>query len=105
MGLDVVLQDEDGNEIDSVSDPTNVLHKVLPTIEDRSFELIRFIDWGADTTFNHLQLAVFLSDWDKLMISKNLTASERTLLQAIRDLASKALLGVEYHVYLKFVGD
>lgn len=105
MALDVYLQDERGNEIESVSDTTNVLHKILPDVGDTSYTLLRFIDIAADTTFNHLQIPTFLSEWDRLMETPWLLPADKQFLRAVRDMAARALPGEMYHTYLKFEGD
>ena len=45
MGLDIVLEDENGGQLASTADPQNHLHRLLPDIADTSFALIRYIDW------------------------------------------------------------
>ena len=43
MGFDIELQDESGRRIKSTGDPTNILHRVLPNLNDHAFPLVRFI--------------------------------------------------------------
>jgi hypothetical protein len=54
MGIEAVLETEDGEQLDSVGDPTNVLHRVLPKAGDPSFQCLSCIDWYGDTVFNYL---------------------------------------------------
>jgi len=102
MGLEVFLQCEDGNRLDAVGDPHNVLHRLLPSIDDTSYQCLRFIDWYGDTVFNQLQMNNFLAEWQRLYSAAQ-TDEETRLLRDIESLARKCEEGV--HLYLKFYGD
>ena len=58
MGIDVRLEDEDGNEEKSVLDPGFDLEKLLPSIEDETSYCLRFIDPYGDTVFNNLEKSI-----------------------------------------------
>jgi hypothetical protein len=99
MGIDVSLQNEDGDVIECVPDEKNLLNTLLPR-EDRS--LLAGIDPYGDTTFNRLQIDQFLQEWKELE-KKELKTEQAEHLNKIGQLAIKCKSGV--HLYLKFVGD
>jgi hypothetical protein len=86
MGLDIALVDEVGQTIDSVGDPKNFLHKLLPAADEDSPTLLSKIDWYGDTVFNYLQIKQFLREWGQLE-SAAASSEERDLLVAVRSLA------------------
>ena len=102
MGLDISLQDEDGEILESVGDPNNILHELLPSFTDYSYQCLRFIDWYGNTIFNRFQIDVFLAEWKRLY-SKAHTENEREILFRIEELAK--MCQSEPHFYLKFEGD
>ena len=101
MGLTIELQTELGRMIQRVTDPTNILHKLLPSANDESSRCLRFIDWYGDTTFNELQMDEFLREWTALYSDAN--TDETTLLRQVESLAQICRDG--HHRYLKFIGD
>jgi hypothetical protein len=101
MGFCVILESEDGEPLEQVEDPKNILHQLLPS-EDPSYQYLRYIDWYGDTVFNRLQIRPFLSEWDSLTESAR-TSDENALLARIRELALRCLQ--EPHLYLRFCGD
>ena len=102
MGLGIYLLTEDGKVVKHIGDPTNILHRLLPDYDDRSYHQLRFIDWYGDTTFNRLQMEEFLAEWRKLY-ERVRSVEERELLLAVEALALECQSRV--HLYLKFVGD
>ena len=56
MGLEVVIENGEGEQLASVEDPTNILHRVLPAEIDRTFCCLSYVDWYGDTIFNALQV-------------------------------------------------
>ncbi|HVI93991.1 MAG TPA: hypothetical protein VM753_08290 [Anaeromyxobacter sp.] len=102
MGLTVVLESETGEPIEQVEDPTNVLHRLLPSPKDGRYVWLGTIDWYGDTVFNHLQAPRFLEEWRRIMASAS-APGDAGLLQAIAALAEKVANGL--HLYLKFYGD
>ncbi len=102
MGLDIVLEDENGGQLASTADPQNHLHRLLPDIADTSFALIRYIDWYGDTVFNRLQMEDFLEEWARLY-EKAEADAERKVLREVESLASKC--ADDLHTYLRFIGD
>lgn len=102
MGITTALETEDGKTLETVEDPTNVLHRVLPEVGDPNFRCLSHIDWYGDTVFNHLQAPQLLVEWQTLESEKT-DPETRRVLDGIRNLAER--LRKERHVYLKFYGD
>lgn len=102
MGLTIILETENGEAIEQVGDPTNLLHLLLPTPDDASFTCLRFIDLYGDTVFNRLQMGTFLAEW-KRIVNLARTSEEKELLNRIENLARRCQN--EPHLYLKFYGD
>ncbi len=100
MGITAVLENESGERLDSVEDPTNVLHRVLPDANDPGSQCLKYIDWYGDTVFNHLQAPQFLAEWQTLE-SKKCDPEAVRVIDGIRRLAER----LSNHVYLKFYGD
>jgi hypothetical protein len=103
MGLSIRLETElckKIEEIEEVEDPHNLLHRLLPSEDDSSFQCLRFIDWYGNTTFNVLQMSTFLMELERITQNSK-TSDEKMLLNRIKDLAEK----VSTHTYLKFIGD
>lgn len=102
MGLKVALETERGGPIEEVGDPTNLLHRLLPSYDDVSSQFLRFIDWYGDTVFNRLQMEGFIAEWKKLS-SKAQTVAEKELLSRVESLARRCQN--EPHLYVKIYGD
>jgi hypothetical protein len=101
MGFDINLEGERGEVLATVSDPTNLLHRLL----ERSFGLepsLEEIDWNGDTVFNRVQIPRFLSVWETLA-SQAQHPNELEIVNQVKALAIRCGNGV--HLYLKFVGD
>jgi len=62
MGLDITLLDCNGKTLETVGDPHNYLHKLLPTADEDSDSLLSKVDWYGDTQFNYLQMKKFLEE-------------------------------------------
>ena len=65
MGIDVRLEDENGNEISVVFDTTLLVEKLLPPFEDEGSYCLRFIDPYGDTVFNSLQMPIFIKELEQ----------------------------------------
>jgi hypothetical protein len=102
MGFDIRLEDERGELVESVGDPTNILPKLLPLPEDDSFSCLRYIDRYGDTVFNQRQIGDFLLELKRIR-KKTITGPEMDLLDAIKKLAERCR--AELHLYLKFYGE
>lgn len=102
MGLEVVVEDENGTKIDSLEDPTNILHRVLPSRDESEFKYLNRIDWYGDTTFNRHQIADVRQELKRLENSRK-NSDELDMIKQVDALASKS--ESEPHLYLKFYGD
>ncbi len=102
MPISAVLTDEDGEELARVDDNSNLLHRLLPSPDDRSYQFLRFIDWYGDTVFNQLQMQPFLDEWARLEAAATIP-DDKEFLARIRNLARQGQR--EPHLYLKFCGD
>ncbi len=102
MGLGIVLQDERGKRIDGVEDPTNILHRLLPSPDDMSSRCLRYVDWYGDTVFNRRQIGDVLEEL-QLLSKKAHADDEKELLGRIINLARRCQ--GEAHLYVKFCGD
>jgi hypothetical protein len=102
LGISVALEGEDGTALETVHDPSNLLHRALPAPEDPSFQWISTIDWYGDTTFNELQVSRLRAEWQRL-IETSRDPDTRALLQRIDDLFGRCSSDV--HLYVKFYGD
>jgi hypothetical protein len=100
MGLTIRLETERAEKIEEMYDFKNLLHHLLPSHDDSSFQCLRFIDWYGDTTFNTLQMDTFLIELERITQNAK-TSDEKILLSQIKTLAEK----VSTHTYLKFIGD
>ena len=102
MGIETVIMDSGGQKLDSVEDPTNILHRVLPSPDDASFQCLNRIDWYGDTVFNRHQFPVLRDELQRLICVLPVT-EHRLLLHRVDSLAARC--EAEPHLYLKFVGD
>ena len=103
MGLTVFLANELGaKQADAVADPENVLHRLLPSFEDDSYDLLRYIDRYGSTVFNQLQMEQFLYEWQRIKSSVR-TLEQRRVVEEVEELARRCNEGL--HLYLKFAGD
>jgi hypothetical protein len=102
MGLEVVLEDETGRKIDSVEDPKNLLHRVLPSPGAADFQCLNKIDWYGDTVFNRHQIPTVRAELRRLAQSTR----DRDALSLVLRIDALAARGQsEPHIYLKFYGD
>jgi len=102
MGLTVTLQGEDGAAIETVEDPSNLLHAVLTGEPGAGLPWAETIDWYGDTTFNHIQAGRLREEWARLLA----VARDRetvALLRQIDGLLQSCATGV--HLHVKFWGD
>jgi hypothetical protein len=104
MGFNVELQDELGGRIDGVDDPRGLLDKLLPEPGDGDdYPFLRSLDPYGDTTFNHLQMARFLSEWAMIEAKATTNDEQAVLVSAVASMARRCR--DEVHTYLKFIGD
>lgn len=102
VGISVVLEGEAGEALETVHDPRNLLHRVLPPPDDTSFQWVSTIDWYGDTTFNHLQAPLVRAEWQRL-ICLSREPETKALLQQIDRFLERC--SSEVHLYVKFYGD
>jgi len=102
MGLTALLENESGESIARVEDPTNILHRLLPSPDDARYRFLGTIDWYGDTVFNYLQASQFLEEWRRLTAQAS-GPDETALMRAIEMIAER--VAKERHLYLKFYGD
>lgn len=100
MGLDAYLEDEFGEELDSVPDEDGRVAAAWPA-GDPAYPLLRHVDAEGTTLFNRLQLAAALSEFEAL--EKSAAPEWKPLATRLLRLARKA--AAEPHLYLRFLGD
>ena len=66
LGHLIRLEDERGRPLAEVGDGGEILHRLLPSQDDRSFVSLRFVDWYGDATFNHLQMPDLINELERL---------------------------------------
>ena len=100
MGLDATLEDEFGEELDSFSDDDGRLAAAWPA-GDPAYPVLRHVDPEGATTFNRLQLAAALPEFEAFAAAApaELKPVAARLLKLARQGAS------EPHLYLRFLGD
>jgi len=101
MGFDINLETERGEILSTISDPKNLLHRLLERAFDEEPLLVE-LDWYGDTIFNRLQIPRFLSMWQAVARQAR-TEEDEALVNGVKELAVRCGGGV--HLYLKFVGD
>jgi hypothetical protein len=101
MGLKITLEDEFGVPLETVFDPTNLLHRLLRPYQGHE-SLLGQIDWYGNTVFNRIQMPLFLSAW-RTLTQEARTAAELALLDQVMLLAKRC--EDEVHIYIKFIGD
>ena len=88
--------------MDSVIDPTNILHDLLPRPESRDFSCLNRVDFYGDTVFNRAQMSDIEQEIQRL--AKTVKSSEERAM--LGQIAKLAVRGQETpHLYLKFYGD
>lgn len=102
MGIEIVVEGERGDKVAAVEDPTNILHRILPSKEDTTYRCLNRVDWYGHTTFNRYQIAEVREELKRL---SKLTRDpeELALIDEIAALAERC--ESEPHLYLKFYGD
>ena len=102
MGIEIAVVRSDGSKVQSVEDPTNILHRILPVHDDTRYHYLNRIDWYGDTTFNRHQIHYFNEELQRLM--KDIERQDQKAL--LNQISAFAMLcEAEPHLYLKFIGD
>ncbi len=102
MTIDIELQDENGDVIDSISDDRILTFKLIPPLTDKKSVLLRFVDPYGDTVFNNLQASDLKAEIENKLgavTDNELQEYWRKVVRLVDKLAS------ESHLYLKFIGD
>jgi hypothetical protein len=102
MGLRVRLIKEEGQLVDEVGDPKDFIGPCLPSIDDKSYCCVRFIDRYGDTYFNQLQMDTFLKEWEKIAYLIEDKEAKKVFMN-VANLARQCQKSP--HLYLKFEGD
>ena len=102
MPLSVAMVDAQGKRIGEwiLDTKDSFITRKLP-LDDPSYPHLGSIDLYGDTTFNRLQIRLFLNEW-KRWGSMAQTQEERELVRRVEDLANESL---KTSNYLKFYGD
>ncbi|MDX6770776.1 MAG: hypothetical protein SF051_14670 [Elusimicrobiota bacterium] len=99
MGLDCILEDEFGEELEVLDDADGSLAASWPS-GDPAYPYLRRVDLEGTTTFNRLQLADVMPELERLAEA---APAVKPRLRAIVALARKAV--AEPHLHLRFLGD
>ena len=97
MSVVVKLEDDLGEQGEWV-----LLHGVLPARDEQEFPILRAIDPHGKTVFNHLQMEMFLEEWERARERAH-DESQKDAWQKVKDMAL-ACQG-DRDLYLKFVGN
>ena len=102
MGIDVYLEDETGEKLESIYDPTSILPRLIPSHADKSSQCLRFIDPYGVTVYNGLQMPFLLEELETLL-QRTQGQEAKEFVARIIELAQRTQNDV--HLYLKFNGD
>jgi hypothetical protein len=100
MGIDLNLQDENGELIEQVADPQGEFARLIRDFSDESTICLRFIDPYGDTIFNQNQLPVLLEELRKL---QSKSGDSSALIATMIDFVKRA--SGKVHTYCCFSGD
>jgi hypothetical protein len=101
MGIDVVLEDGEGEQIQVCGDPKNHFARFLAGRDLSASICLRFIDPFGDTVFNRAQAAVLLEELT--VVRTQADAETRKFIDNAIRLAR--LAARKPHLYVRFVGD
>lgn len=102
MGLVIALQDEKGRQLETIEDPHNFLHRILPKESESSFPNLPNIDWYGHTVFNRLQAYSVVEEF-RTISARASGSEEAELIATIIRMGERCR--DEVHLYLKFIGD
>jgi hypothetical protein len=97
MSLVVKLEDDLGERSDWV-----MLHGVVPAASQPDFLLLSGIDPFGKTVFNHLQMEIFLREWDRAKDRVH-DDSQLEAWEKVKHMAESCLQ--DRDLYLRFVGN
>lgn len=96
MSMVVKLEDDLGERSEWV-----ILHGVVPVSQDPGFPLLGGIDPFGKTVFNHLQMEVFLTEWERVK-ERARDESQMEGWQRVQHMAEACRQ--DRDLYLRFVG-
>ena len=102
MGLDAYLEDEFGEKVDSFLDESGLLAASMPS-GNAGYPMLRFVDVEGVTVFNRLQLAVVITELERLAAAAEAEPEAKPALSRVLKMAKKA--AAEPHLYLRLLGD
>jgi hypothetical protein len=102
MGIELIWEEENGDELARLNDPQSFVEQFLPSDSDNEFVCLRFVDPYGDTIFNRLQLPVLLQELKRCAAKPHELPVAEHLSSAVA-LVEKAQDHV--HTYVRFVGD
>ena len=88
--MNIVLTDCNGEFVERIDDPKNLLHRLLPAADEASDSVLAKIDWYGETYFSHLQIKRFLTEWDQLERHAQ-SAEKKALIVGVSHLALRVL--------------
>jgi hypothetical protein len=97
MSLVVKLEDDLGERSEWV-----MLHRIIPDNAEGAFPLLSGIDPFGKTVFNHLQMAAFLAEWDRVR-DRARDESQIEAWQKVKEMAETCR--DDRDLYLRFVGN
>jgi hypothetical protein len=101
MPLKVVLQTLQGKRLDEAIPPRGALNRLLPSHDDVSFPLLRFVDPYGNTFFNGNQMYGLLTEWDAL--EQKAGDDESEFMKKVRAMGETCKKTP--HTFLRFIGD
>jgi hypothetical protein len=97
LSLVVKLEDDLGERSDWI-----MLHGVIPARDEKDFPYLRGIDLYGKTVFNHLQMEMFLEEWERVHDRAH-DEAQKEAWQKVKDMALACQQDRDF--YLKFVGN
>jgi hypothetical protein len=101
VGIDVIVQTETGEELESLGDPLRLLAKLLSRIDVSNTSCVRLIDPYDDVVFNQAQAVVLVSELEGLRPQSSGATAE--FLEGAIALARQVASDV--HLNIMFQGD
>jgi hypothetical protein len=102
MPIEVELQGQKGEVIETLPDFQDVLRRTLPTYDDSSFQLLSKINWYGDMEFESGQMTAFLTELERIF-PKATSTHELEYLDQLKRIATRC--AATPGCSLKFFGD
>jgi len=102
MGINVIWQDESGNEIAQIPDPDMMVSRLVLHTNLSGTTCLKFIDPYGDTIFNQRQIPTLI---EELKIISTVIHDGRVESHILRLIELAEQSKGEVHTYLKFLGD